>query len=272
MKKNYIMLKMKEKKCKVCSLFDDKNFSEEIKFNINKLIKSKQPTEVLNKETGFNLTDYYYKKHHDICIVDFIIPIVEQEIELKKYIKKTENVTNNLIDIKLIIEEYRQMSEDDKLKSHCKNIDEIKYLTGYITNHNLINGYSYKGFIPKEDINSLKVINDISNDNIDDNFKLFFKGKSSREIFNNSFEVFNQGKLTLKQMYNISKLTFTIMKIEDYFKEDKIEHEQQSMEELEEFAVKMKEARENIDFFIKNTKLSQEYEEFLKYKEKINNR
>ena len=89
---------MKEKKqkiCKVCSLFNDKKFSEEIRFNINKLIKSKQPTEILNKETGFNLTDYYYKKHNDICIVDFLIPIEEREIELTK---------SNEIDIKNIEE------------------------------------------------------------------------------------------------------------------------------------------------------------------------
>lgn len=264
------MKEKKQKVCKVCSLFDDKKFNEEIIFNINKLIKLKQPTEVLNKETGFNLTDYYYKKHNDICIVDFIIPIEEREIELEKYIEKTENSNKNLIDIKLIIEKYRQMSEDDKLKNHCKNIDEIKYLTGYITNHNLINGYSYKGFIPKEDINSLKIINDIANDNIDDNFKLFFKSKSSREIFNNSLEIFNQGKLTLKQMDNISKLTFTIMKIEDYFKEDKAESKQMSIDESKIFAKELKEAIENLDFFIENTKLSQEYTEFLEYKKNKN--
>lgn len=257
------MKEKKQKVCKVCFLFDDKKFSEEIRFNINKLIKSKQPTEILNKETSFNLTDYYYKTHRITCLVNFEIPIEEQEIELKKYIEKTENATNNLIDIKLIIEEYRQMSEDDKLKSHYKNIDEIKYLTGYITNHNLINGYSYKGFIPKEDINSLKIINDIANDNIDDNFKLFFKGKNSQEIFNNSFEIFNQGKLTLKQMYNISKLTFTIMKIEDYFKEDKALSEQMSIEEAREFAKELEENIQNLD----NLK---EYTEFLEYKKNKN--
>jgi len=262
----------KEKICHVCQAFIDRNYIPEMVLHINKLIKLKTPVDVLNKESEFNFKYYRYKLHREQCLINFEIPIEEQKIELKEDIKNNEKTFNSSIDINKIIQEYRNMSIEDKEKSHLRNIDEIKYLTGYITNHNLINGYSYKGFIPKEDINSLKIINDIGNDNIDDNFKLFFKGKNSREIFNNSFEVFNQGKLTLKQMYDISKLTFTIMKIEDSFKVDKAEHEQRSMEELEEFAVKIKEARKDIEFFKENTKLSQEYNEFLKYKKTIVNR
>lgn len=138
---------MKEKKCKVCSLFDDKKFSEEIKFNINKLIKSKQPTEVLNKETGFNLTDYYYKKHHDICIVDFIIPIEEQEIELTE---------NNEIEIKNIEE-----------------FDNLKFIEKHNKRQEILNRISYKlllkidndKYISKEDVSTLKTLNDLINQN-----------------------------------------------------------------------------------------------------------
>lgn len=48
------------------------------------------------------------------------------------------------------------------------------------------------------------------------------------------------------------------MNIESWSQEDKAEHEQRSMEELEEFAAKIKEAGENIRFFqeYNNTKLA----------------
>ena len=48
-------------------------------------------------------------------------------------------------------------------------------------------------------------------------------------------------------MYNISKLTFTIMKIEDYFKEDKALSEQMSIEEAREFAKELEETIQNLD-------------------------
>lgn len=153
---------MKEKKCKVCSLFDERKFSEEIKFDINKLIKSKEKLEVLNKQTGFNLTEHYYKKHRDICLLNFEIPIEEQKIELEENIKNNEKSFNSSIDINKIIQEYRNMSIEDKEKAHLKNIDEVKYLIGYITNYNLINDCKYKGFIPKEDISNLKILTDIT--------------------------------------------------------------------------------------------------------------
>jgi hypothetical protein len=73
---------MKEKKCKVCSLFDERKFSDEIRLNINKLIKCKEKLEVLNKQTGFNFTNkHYYKVHNDTCLLNFEIPIEEQKIE-----------------------------------------------------------------------------------------------------------------------------------------------------------------------------------------------
>ena len=129
---------MKEKKCKVCSLFDERKFSDEIRFDINKLIKSKEKLEVLNKQTGFNFTNkHYYKVHHDTCLLNFEIPIEEQKIELGENIKNNKNSFNSSIDINKIIQEYRDMSIEDKEKSHLKNIDEIKYLVGYITNNNL---------------------------------------------------------------------------------------------------------------------------------------
>jgi hypothetical protein len=150
------------------------------------------------------------------------------------------------------------MSIEDKEKSHLKNIDEIKYLIGYITNYNLIHGNNYKGFIIKEDINSLKIINDIVN-NINENFKLSFIGKNTQEIFNNSFENFNH----VKQIYDISKLVFIRMKIEKYTQEDKEVSKQMTIEETRAFA-------KELDLTLQNLNELQEYTEFLEYKKNKN--
>ena len=57
-------------------------FFDRLENNVNKIIKSKKPTEVLNKETGFDLTDYRYKLHRQQCLINFEILIEEQKIEL----------------------------------------------------------------------------------------------------------------------------------------------------------------------------------------------
>jgi len=255
---------MKEKKCKVCSLFDERKFSDEIRFDINKLIKSKEKLEVLNKQTGFNFTNkHYYKVHHDTCLLNFEIPIEEQKIELGENIKNNKNSFNSSIDINKIIQEYRDMSIEDKEKSHLKNIDEIKYLVGYITNNNLINDCNYKGFIIKDNINSLKIINEIANDNINLDFKLSFKGKNSQEIFNNSFDEFKQGKINLRQMSDISKLTYIMMKIENYTQDNKIMSEQLSIDESKAFAKEIEET-------LNNLKELEDYNNYLEYKKNKN--
>jgi len=148
---------MKEKKCKVCSLFEERKFSEEIKFNVNKLIKSKESTEVLNKETNFNLSEYYYKKHREICLVDFEIPIEEQKIENEINNKSSLDT----LDVNTKIEEYRKQSLENKQNYKLKLLDEIEFLVISTVHHELINGRLDKGFIPKDDISSLKIINDV---------------------------------------------------------------------------------------------------------------
>ena len=248
----------KEKICKVCQAFKDKNYIDEIVLHINKLIKSKQPTDILNKESGLNFEYYRYKLHRDKCLINFEIPIEEQKIVLKENIKDNENSFNSSTDIYKIINEYRNMSVEDKEKAHLKNIDEIKYLIGYITINNLINSGNYKGFIIKDDINSLKTINDIANDNINLDFKLSFKGKNSQEIFNNSIEDFNQGKISLRQMFDITKLAYTMMKIENYTNENKSVKEQISIDEAKEFAKELEETIQNLD----------DYQNYLEYKNK----
>lgn len=183
-------MKIKENKCKVCSLFEERKFSEEIKVNLNKLIKSKEPTEVLNKETNFNLSEYYYKKHREICLVDFEIPIEEQKIELTQ-IKET---TENSIDVLSLIEKYRTMSIRQKENQTSVLINEINFISLNIVHHQLINGRDnlLKGLIPKDDISCLKIINDI------------MKGKSIDELMQNEniVDMFDVIPLELKKTSN----------------------------------------------------------------------
>lgn len=147
---------MKENKCKVCSLFEERKFSEEIKVNLNKLIKSKKPTEILNKETGFDLTDYRYKLHRQQCLINFEIPIEEQKIE-----NEVNKSSLNTLDVNTKIEEYRKQSLENKHNYKLKLLDEIEFLVISTVHHELINGRLDKGFIPKDDISSLKIINDV---------------------------------------------------------------------------------------------------------------
>ncbi len=147
---------MKENKCKVCSLFEERKFSEEIKVNLNKLIKSKKPTEILNKETGFDLTDYRYKLHRQQCLINFEIPIKEQKIE-----NEVNKSSLDILDVNTKIEEYRKQSLENKQNYKLKLLDEIEFLVISTVHHELINGRLDKGFIPKDDISSLKIINDV---------------------------------------------------------------------------------------------------------------
>lgn len=197
---------MKEKKCKVCSLFDERKFSEEIRSNINKLIKSKEPTEILNKETGFDLTDYRYKLHRQQCLINFEIPI--EEIELTQI----KEITENSIDVLSIIEKYRTMSVIQKEKQTSILINEINFISLNIVHHQLINGRDnlLKGLIPKDDISCLKIINDImkgkfidelmQNENIEDMFNIipFELQKQVIEAYYEAKELNPQLKLATK--------------------------------------------------------------------------
>lgn len=180
-------MRMKENKCKVCSLFEERKFSEEIRFNINKLIKSKKSTEVLNKETGFDLTDYRYKLHRQQCLINFEIPIEEQNIELTQI----KEITENSIDVLSIIEKYRTMSIRQKENQTSVLINEINFISLNIVHHQLINGRDnlLKGLIPKDDISCLKIINDI------------MKGKSIDELMQNEniVDMFDVIPLELKK-------------------------------------------------------------------------
>lgn len=153
---------MKEKNCPICKAFEDKKYIPELILHINKLIILKEPTEVLNKESGLVFSTYYYKLHREECLIDFELPIEEQKIKLAK--EKAERSYIQSIDITSIITDFRNMSNEEKQSKKIKMMYEIEYLILNIIHHQLINGLgdnSIKGIIPKDDINAFKIIKDI---------------------------------------------------------------------------------------------------------------
>lgn len=154
----------KEKNCPICQAFIDKNYLPELILQINKLIIIKELAEVLNKKSGLVFSEYYYKKHREECLIDYEIPVEEQKIKLNK--EQTEKPYNQSIDITSIITDFRNMSDEEKQSRKIKMMYEVEYLILNIIHHQLVNGLddnSVKGIIPKDDINTFKIINEVLN-------------------------------------------------------------------------------------------------------------
>jgi len=170
---------MKEKKCKVCSLFDERKFNDEIRFNINKLIKLKQPTEILNKETKSSLTDYLYKIHRTTCLIDFEIPIEDQNVNDQEpknlnNQKLSNDKLKEILNTESIIENFRNMDFEEKQKLKFKLLEETEYLILNTIHYQLINGRidsSFKTVVPKDDISALKIVNELMKNNEQENFE-----------------------------------------------------------------------------------------------------
>jgi len=249
----------KEKICKVCQAFNDKNYILEMILHINKLIKSKQPTEILNKESGLILTNYYYKKHREECLIDFEIPIEEQKIVLKENIKDTENSFNSSTDIKNI-EEFDNLKFIDKNNICQKILNRIYY--------KLLIKIDNDKYISKEEVSTLKNLNDLIKqnyieitDNID-NFKDIDKFGFNLYKTISSYQTY-----TIDQSIDLIKLIPIIknnFQIEEENKELTAE-EKEAQEELIDRWIQFKNLKEKgvIDFIAKNLNLRQmEYDIF----------
>jgi len=86
-----------------------------------------------------------------------------------------------------------------------------------------------------------------NNDN--NELQISFGNKSAMEIVNSTLTALEEGEISVSEAQQLTGLAIAKMNIESRNQVDKAEHEQRSMEELEEFAAKMKEARKNIKFF-----------------------
>lgn len=158
----------KEKICPVCQAFNDKNYIPEMILHINKMIKSKQPREILNKEIGLVFTKYYYDLHREECLIDFEISVEEQKIKLNQDIEKKEKTNFQFMNLSSIIDDFRNMNNEEKQNQKFSKMLEIEYIIINIVHHQLLNGLgdnSIKGIIPKDDINSLKIINEVMRKN-----------------------------------------------------------------------------------------------------------
>jgi len=158
----------KEKICPVCQTFNDKNYIPEMILHINKMIKSKKPREILNKEIGLVFTKYYYDLHREKCLIDFEIPVEKQEIKLNQDIEKKEKSYFQFMNVSSIIDDFRNMNNEEKQNQKFSKMLEIEYIIINIVHHQLLNGLgdnSIKGIIPKDDINSLKIINEVMRKN-----------------------------------------------------------------------------------------------------------
>lgn len=173
----------KEKNCTICQAFIDKNYLPELVLQINKLIKSKQPTEVLNKKSGLVFSEYYYKKHREKCLINFEIPLEEQKIKLDKE-NDNKFYNQSSIDISSIITNFRSMNNEEKQSNKNIKMMEIEYIIINIVHHQLVNGLldnSVKGIIPKDDINSLKIINEVMRKNDQNNEQNIFDYLNNKE-------------------------------------------------------------------------------------------
>ena len=93
-----------------------------------------------------------------------------------------------------------------------------------------------------------------SKGNSEEKIKIPLGNRSALEISNNILIALERGEISVFEAQQLTSLAITKINIESRTQVDKAEHEQRSMEELEEFAAKMKEARENIEFFKERNK------------------
>jgi len=237
----------KEKICHVCQAFIDRNYIPEMVLHINKLIKLKTPVEVLNKESEFNFKYYRYKLHREQCLINFEIPIEEQKIELE------ENIKNNEIEIKNIEE-----------------FDNLKFIEKHNKRREILNRISYKlllkidndKYISKEEVSTLKTLNDLINQNYIENIYNIDNLKDIDKFGFNLFKtIITYQNYTIDQSIDLIKL-IPLIKNNFNIEEDNKELTPEEKEAQEEFIsrwIQFKNLKEKgvFDFITKNLNLRQ---------------
>lgn len=152
-----------KKPCPVC--FYLKAYPKELSLEVNNLIfsnsKYKDIFEFLEKSKVLNVkqkpSKHFVEKHKTDCLVNFEIPV--EKLIVQNGVNK--NLHLDILNVNTKIEEYRKQNLEDKQNYKLQLLDEIEFLVISTVHHELINGRLDKGFIPKDDISSLKIINDV---------------------------------------------------------------------------------------------------------------
>ena len=171
-----------KKPCPVCVYL--KAYPKELSLEVNNLIfsnsKYKDILEFLEKSKVLNNkqkpSKHFVEKHRTDCLVNFEIPI--EKIIVQNGVNKKLHI--DILNVNTKIEEYRKQNLEDKQNYKLQLLDEIEFLVISTVHHELINGRLDKGFIPKDDISSLKIINDV------------MKGKSDGEQKENNLNEYEQ--------------------------------------------------------------------------------
>ena len=150
-----------KKPCPVCVYL--KAYPKELSLEVNNLIfsnsKYKDILEFLEKSNVLNNkqkpSKHFVEKHRTDCLGNFKIPI--EKIIIEKNKPSYED-----INISLKVEEYRKMSLEEKNIINFDLLSEIQHMTVIMVHHQLLHGkIGIKANVPKEDIQALKIINDV---------------------------------------------------------------------------------------------------------------
>lgn len=152
-----------KKPCPVCVYL--KAYPKEFVLKVNSYIfsnsKYKDILDFLEKSNVLNNkqkpSKHFIEKHRTDCLVNFEIPI--EKLIVQNGVNK--NLHLDILNVNTKIEEYRKQNLEDKQNYKLQLLDEIEFLVISTVHHELINGRLDKGFIPKDDISSLKIINDV---------------------------------------------------------------------------------------------------------------
>ena len=148
---------IEKKPCKVCVFL--KIYTDNFVLEVNSLLVSdvteKKLKELLSKSkvstNKIPPTFHFFKIHRDNCLVGFV-PKVED-------VKEVSDGAKN-IDLQHYLDNYRKMTVQERDDDHIARLKEIKYLSGVIILQQLFDNKHTRS-LPKDDINSLKQIEDV---------------------------------------------------------------------------------------------------------------
>lgn len=154
------MVVEKKKPCPVCTYL--KVYSPEFVIEVNNLIfsqgKEKQVLDLLVTSKILNNmvkpTGHFIEKHRKNCLIGFIAKVDDNKI-----IPENKNCLVNT-SLQSFLDEYEKMTVQERDNEHIQRLKKIKYLSGVVILQQLFDNKHTRS-LPKDDINSLKQIEDV---------------------------------------------------------------------------------------------------------------